>query len=70
MEIFAEENTLVYLGNTTFTNIVVTILMAGGTYSFRVASVDAADRMSNWSQSVSLVMQGLLLLHVQPQDCN
>ena len=38
----------------------VTTLDVGKTYRFRVASVDAAERMSNWSQPVTLAMQGLL----------
>ena len=38
----------------------VATLNIGKTYIFMVASVDAAERMSNWSQSVLLAMQGLL----------
>ena len=55
-----EENvSVVYWGSTESTAMNVTALNVGKTYSFRVASVDAADRMSNWSQPVSLAMQGL-----------
>ena len=57
-----EENvSIVSLGSAESTTTNVTTLNMGKTYTFRVASVDAADRMSNWSQPVSLAMQGLLL---------
>ena len=57
-----ESESVSFLGNTTFTCITVTTLMVGESYIFRAASVDAADRVSNWSQPVLLVMQGLSLL--------
>ena len=63
LEVVNETNTctsVVYLYSTDLTTKNVTTLIMGNTYSFMVASVDAADRMSNWSQSVSLAMQGLL----------
>ena len=43
-------------------SIIVTLLKEGKGYSFSVASMDAEERMSSWSQPVSLTMQGLLLL--------
>ena len=62
LEVADEENvSVVYLGSTESTTTNVTTLEVGKTYSFRVASVDAAEEMSNWSQPVSLAMQGLLL---------
>ena len=62
MEAVDEENaSAVLLGSTESITTIVTILNVGKAYSFRVASVDAAERMSNWSQPVSLAMQGLLL---------
>ena len=62
MEAVDEENaSVVLLGSTESTTLIVTTLNMGKSYSFWVASVDAAGRMSNWSQPVSLAMQGLLL---------
>ena len=59
LEIVDEETTvsavLLQLSNT---SALLTTLMVGKKYTFRVASVDAAERMSNWSQPVSLAMQG------------
>ena len=61
LEVVHKENaSVVFLSNS---SINVTTLMVGQSYSFRVASVDAADRMSNWSQPVLLTMQGLLLFY-------
>ena len=57
LEIANEDNVSVSLSDS---SIIVTTLMLGKTYSFRVASVDAAERVSNWSQPVLLAMQGLL----------
>ena len=65
VDVADEENiSVVSLGtsSTKSTASNITTLNIGKTYSFRVASVDAAGRMSNWSQPVSLAMQGLLLL--------
>ena len=56
-----EKLLLVSLGTTDSTTINVTTLNTGETYRFWVASEDAARRMSNLSQPVSLAMQGLLL---------
>ena len=53
---------VISLGSTESTTTNVITLNMGKTFNFRVASVDAAKRMSNWSQPVSLAMQGLLLL--------
>ena len=62
LEIVDEENmSVVWLDSTESSKRNVTTLNIGRTYSFMVASVDAAMRMSNWSQPVSLAMQGLLL---------
>ena len=62
LEIADGENvSVVSLGSIESTTTNVTTLKMGKTYNFRVASVDAAERMSNWSQPVSLAMQGLLL---------
>ena len=62
LEVADDENvSVVTLGSTESTTTNVTTLNMGKTYSFKVASVDAAWRMSNWSQPVSLAMQGLLL---------
>ena len=59
LEIVNEDNeSVISLSNS---SIIVTTLIVGKSYSFRVASVDAAERMSNWSQPVLLAMQGLLL---------
>ena len=52
---------VVSFNSTESTTTNVTTLSTGKTYSFRVAGVDAAERMSNWSQPVSLAMQGFLL---------
>ena len=49
---------VVHLENTTSTDLNIITLMVGEIYSFKVASVDVAERMSNWSQSVLLAMQG------------
>ena len=58
LEIVYEENvSVVLLSNN---SIILTTLLAGRNYTFRVASVYAAGNMSNWSQPVSLAMQGLL----------
>ena len=60
LEIVDEENavSVVSLSNT---STLVTTLMVGKIYTFRVASVYAAgSNMSNWSQPVSLAMKGLL----------
>ena len=59
LEIANGDNGSVSLSNS---SIIVTTLTVGRTYRFRVASVDAAERMSNWSQPVSLAMQGLLFV--------
>ena len=62
LEVVDEENvSVIFLGSANLTRMNVTILNMGKTYSFMVASVDAVERMSNWSQPVSLAMQGLLL---------
>ena len=64
VEVANEEGVLVIsLGSTESTTANVTSLNMGKVYSFRVASVDAAGRMRNWSQPVSLAMQGLLLFN-------
>ena len=59
LEIVDEENivSVFFLSNT---STLVTTLMVGKIYTFRVSSVYAAGNMSNWSQPVSLAMQGLL----------
>ena len=58
LEIVNEENvSVVFLSNN---SIILTTLMVGKNYTFRVASVYAAGNISNWSQPVSLAMQGLL----------
>ena len=57
LEIVEEENISVVILNDSIT--LVTTLMVGKNYTFRVASVYAAgSNMSNWSQPVSLAMQG------------
>ena len=56
LEVANEDNVLLVFLNNSSTNL--TTLIVGQSYWFRVASVDAADRMSNWSQPVSLAMQG------------
>ena len=62
LEISDEENaSVVSLDAKESTTTILTTLTMGKMYSFRVASVDAAERMSNWSQPVSLAMQGLHL---------
>ena len=62
LEVVDEHNlSVVFLGSTNLNRINITTLNIGKTYSFMVASVDAAKRMSNWSQPVSLAMQGLVL---------
>ena len=62
VEVVDEQNVLVVSMNSTeLTTMNVTTLNMGKTYSFMVASVDAAERMSNWSQPVLLAMQGLIL---------
>ena len=62
LEVVDEQNvSVVFLGSTNLTTINVTTLNMGKNYSFIVASVDAAERMSSWSQPVSLAMQGLQL---------
>ena len=58
LEIVNEDNVLDVPLNCSST--IVTTLVVGKNYSFRVASVDEAERMSNWSQPVSLAIQGLL----------
>ena len=55
-----EEETNVLVVFVSDTNALLTTFMVGKKYTFRVASVDAAERMSNWSQPVTLAMQGLL----------
>ena len=63
VDVADEENvSVVSLGSTKSTAANVTTLNMGETYSFSVASVDAAERMSNWSQPVLLAMQGLLMV--------
>ena len=63
VEVTEKENqSVVSLSSTQSTTMNVTTLDIGKTYSFRVASVDAAERMSNWSQPVLLAMQGLLMV--------
>ena len=60
LRVVDEETVLVSsLCSTESTATNVTTLNIGKTYSFRVASVDAAERISNWSQPVLLAMQGL-----------
>ena len=62
LEVVDEENvSVVFLDSTELTRMNVATLNMGRTYSFRVASVDVVERMSNWSQPASLAMQGLLL---------
>ena len=62
MEAVDEENAVIVSWRSTeLTTIIVTTLNMGKSYRFRVGSVDAAERMSNWSQPVSLAMQGLPL---------
>ena len=61
LNVVDEKSVSVSLGSTELTGMNVTTLNMGKTYSFMVASVDAAERMSNWSQPVLLAMQGLLL---------
>ena len=56
LEIVEEESISVVILSNSIT--LVTTLMVGKNYTFRVASVYAADNMSNWSQAVSLAMQG------------
>ena len=51
---------IVSLGSSESTTLNVTSLYRRKAYSFRVGSVDASEKMSNWSQSVSLAMQSLL----------
>ena len=67
LEILNEENvvSVVFLSNS---NTLLTTLMVGKNYTFRVASVSAAGNMSNWSQPVSLAMKGLLFAP-NPQVC-
>ena len=66
LEIVNEENvSVVILSNT---STLVTTLMVGKNYTFRVASVYAAGNTSNWSQPVSLAMQGLSFAPYS-QDC-
>ena len=56
LEVADEENlSVVFWGSTKSTTINVTALNIGKTYSFRVASVDADERMSNWSHAASLI---------------
>ena len=59
LEIVNEDNVSVL--SLSSNSVIVTTLVVGESYSFRVASVDEAERMSNWSQPVSLAVQGLLL---------
>ena len=52
LEVSAEGSTLViFLVSTELTEINVTTLNVGESYMFRVASMDAAESMSSWSQS-------------------
>ena len=71
LEVVDEENVSVvslYTTESTTTNI--SKLNMGTTYRFRVASVDGAERMSNWSQPVSLAMQGLLFVLYNDKGVN
>ena len=62
IEVLREQTlTEVFIDSAKSTLTIVTVLMVGESYMFRVASVDAAERMSNWSQPVSLAMKGLPL---------
>ena len=62
MEVADYENVPgVFLASTELTTLKTITLSMGKTYRFRVASVDAAERMSNWSQPMLLAMQGLRL---------
>ena len=55
-------NLVAFSDITTSTGLIVAPLMVGESYIFRVASVDAAERMSDQSQPVSLAMKGLAML--------
>ena len=52
LEVTDEESvSIVFLGSTESTTMNATALRVGKTNCFRVASVDATERMSNWFRS-------------------
>lgn len=58
VQVAERDGSVILLNTTNATSLNVATLMTGKVYSFRVASMDAAGRMSDWSEPISLLIQG------------
>ena len=58
VEVAERNGSVVLVDTVNATDLTITTLIIGKVYSFRVASMDAAGRTSNWSEPVFLLIQG------------